>query len=112
MQPLTITFGLFFETNVERYYYAWDMPVNGYPYTFTVNAKLSHVREPEGYDLAFLGESIKNVQQPMTTGLSAGAEQRKKPLLVEMKNSHKPNIIAIMNESFSDLQAVGFFNQY
>lgn len=108
---LTITFGLFFETNVERYYYAWDMPVNGYPYTFTVNAKLSHVREPEGYDLAFLGESIKNVQQPMTTGaVGRGGTTEKAAAGPGMKDSHKPNIIAIMNESFSDLRAVGDFS--
>ncbi|WP_195269659.1 LTA synthase family protein [Eubacterium sp. 1001713B170207_170306_E7] len=108
---LTITFGLFFETNVERYYYAWDMPVNGYPYTFTVNAKLSHVREPEGYDLAFLGESIKNTQQPLSTAaVGRGGITEKAASGPVAKKNNQPNIIAIMNESFSDLRTVGDFS--
>ncbi len=75
----------------------------------------SHMSESrEGYDLAFLGESIKNVQQPMTTGaVGRGGTTEKAAAGPGMKDSHKPNIIAIMNESFSDLRAVGdFSDQY
>lgn len=108
---LTVSIGLFFEANVERYYYAWDAPVNGYPYSFTVNAKLSHIREPEGYNLTMLGESFKNTQKPLATGsVGRGETAEKASSAPVVKNQGKPNIIAVMNESFSDLRAVGDFS--
>jgi len=75
---------------------SWDhnigMRENGYLLYFTANAGKASVTEPAGYSL----ERVREILDPY---LSRGQQEEK-----QQKN---PNLIMIMNESFSDLEVLG-----
>ena len=118
MVGLVLSVSLFVQLDSEKYYDSWGDYTNGYPYTFCINAKMLNVEIPEGYDAFSVAEEMYagerragtfaqadrgEVDRDFESGLSEEGyeETYEKPA--------KPNIIAIMNESFSDLKTVGDF---
>ncbi len=84
----------------------WDHNIGisdyGYLLYFTANAGRAEVSRPEGY-------SVERADKI----LSAYAKDEKEEAVENgsnIKNGVKPNIIMIMNESFSDLRVLGSFN--
>lgn len=84
----------------------WDHNIGisdyGYLLYFTANAGKAEVSKPEGY-------SVERADKI----LSAYAKDEKEEAIENdsnIKNNIKPNIIMIMNESFSDLRVLGNFN--
>lgn len=82
--------------NTEAYYYSWDAQSNDYLYSFGVNIKMLNIKRPEGYD--------KKTVESITQGAKAEAEG-----INQRATGKKPTVIAVMNESFSDLKAVADF---
>lgn len=74
----------------------WDhgigMRENGYLLYFAANAGMATVEEPAGYSL----ERVREILDPYLSRETQGGGQGK-----------KPNLIMIMNESFSDLDVLG-----
>jgi hypothetical protein len=69
----------------------WQTKQNGVVLNFTVNLRFSSVEEPDDYD--------NRIQELIDSQKSDGAELR--------GDQVRPNIIAIMNESFCDLSVIG-----
>ncbi len=68
----------------------------GFTYSFFINTKYLYVLEPNGYDAEKVEEYVAEVLE------GADAE--------ETQNEQQPHIIAIMNESLSDLSVLGEVN--
>lgn len=97
-------YGYFFIGNVEQYAYTFDLKKNGYPYSFMLSVKMSHITPPEGY-------TPENIPQYMLNDqiVASRTFEESSPFTVQESDDIKPNIIAIMNESFSDLSVLGEF---
>lgn len=66
----------------------WSHEKNGFLLNFLMQTKDLFVKSPEGYD-------VKNIE-------TAAGEQKAKQEQQKQKKTEKPNVIVIMNESFSD----------
>lgn len=92
----------------EEYYEGWDNSYNGFAFNFAMNGKLMHVKTPSGYDVAKIEDYIKNQSSVVVAnadedgGIPMGAAEGE-------SLPQQPNIIAIMNESFTDFSVVGDF---
>ena len=95
---------IFFTTNFislfNLYTYLWipsnEYKTNGFLASFVKQTKEINVSKPENYSLEFF-EDFKNANY-----LAEIIEQN--PNINENLSEDKPNIIVIMNESFSDLR--------
>lgn len=79
---------------VEKYYYTWEPQFNDYLYSFSANFKMLNLAKPEGYSTA-------KVEKITRQAVDDVAKQ--------VVTTKKPTVIAIMNESFSDLSVMGDF---
>lgn len=89
---LLILTGIFIYASESHYSISWEnygTRVNGFIYNFTLQAKEMYVEKPEGYDV----EEIERLSAEMQSE--------------QMQKEHTPDIIMIMNESFSDLSILG-----
>lgn len=86
----------FMSSDAENLYDAWMPQHNDYLYAFAVNFKLLNLEKPPGY-------SPDKVE-----GLTAQArEEARDANSAAVQTQQKPVIIAVMDESFSDLSVVG-----
>ena len=83
------------EIKVSTFRPMWSYHKNGSYLTFMRSAKITMVTEPEGYSVAEV-ERITSENEAKYI-----AEQNNK------QQYRKPNVIAIMNESFTDIQNIG-----
>lgn len=89
---LLLLTGIFLYTSESHYSISWQnygTKTNGFIYNFTLQAKELYVEKPEGYD-------IKEIEQ-LSTELQSE----------QIQKENTPDIIMIMNESFSDLSILG-----
>ncbi|MDO4288300.1 MAG: LTA synthase family protein [Eubacterium sp.] len=114
MVGLTLSVCLFMQLNSERYYDSWNEFANGYAYTFAINIKMLHTEVPEDYNAFRIAQEMNQLEEKDKFSdenlilTDRGDDERAS----EEENSEKPekpNIIAIMNESFSDMATVGDF---
>ncbi|MBQ9949999.1 MAG: sulfatase-like hydrolase/transferase [Clostridia bacterium] len=77
--------------------YFWSHKVNGFPLNFVMDLQYSKIDEPKGYDTELL-ENLKH---------EYSAE---KTVINKYDKDARPNVIVIMNESFSDLRVIGDFD--
>ena len=77
--------------------YFWSHKVNGFPLNFVVDLKYSSMDEPKGYEIEKLEKLYKD-------------NSSNKYYIDEADNTTRPNVIVIMNESFSDLRVIGDFD--
>ncbi|MEG0379914.1 MAG: hypothetical protein RR614_15655, partial [Eubacterium sp.] len=109
-----VAVGVFMKTDVEKYYYTWEQeqPLNGYPYLFCVNIKVMNVEPPSGYSAAEIETYMQKepVGEDTLMVKNRSKMPQAEPSSVQQSDVQvKPNIIAIMNESFSDPRVVGDF---
>lgn len=95
-------YGVFFLTDIEQYAYTFDLKKNGYPYSFMISVKMFNVKPPEGYDPHGLEPYLQDKVQV--------ANQEGLPVTETSTTETRPNIIVVMNESFSDLSVMGDFD--
>ena len=110
MVGLTVSVSLFIQLNSEKYYDSWGDFPNGYAYTVCVNMKMMNVKVPDGYQPEFLENGLMTAMMPeesLEPAADRGLVERDIQEAVALPE--KPNIIAIMNESFSDMKTVGNF---
>ena len=93
---------------LEDVYDSWSPSNNQYITAFTTNAKLLHIKKPSGYSATVARNIVKNGSK------KASAEVKKNTAAGEkateaVARGKKPTIIAVMNESFSDLSVMGNF---
>ncbi len=85
----------------------WDhhigMEKYGYVLYFTSNAGKVAVKEPEGYSVERVGEVLSQYQEEGENQAQNGLSEKKQ------KKWQLPNLIMIMNESYSDLSVLGKF---
>lgn len=74
----------------------WNYKRNGYMLSFWVSVDMVVVDKPDGYSVEKVESIMKDYQSDKATSTDTVTEQ-------------KPNIIIVMNESFSDLRANGEF---
>ena len=86
---LCIAITAFLNVDVEKYYYSWNVNVDGHPYVFAVNAKLTRNTPPADYDADEIATIIPEISD--TTAMA----------------TVKPNIIVVMNESLADYTTLG-----
>lgn len=73
---------------------------NGFAVSFLVNLQYVNVDKPEGYSVDAVGEIIEKTESEYAGSVSEGSDS---------EASEKPNIIVIMNETFSDPSVLGDF---
>lgn len=81
---------------------------------FVINTRYMHLGEPDNYDPSTLEENITNATQDSPTILETALQHsgKSEAEIQETMNTptvKNPNIIIIMNESFSDLSVIGDF---
>ena len=85
--------------------YAWKQDYQyqrcGFYVSFMENVRVLQVEKPEGYDKEKVSFIIKNALKESGTKAESGEEKTS-----GLPAGKKPNIIAIMNESFADLSVV------
>ncbi|MEG2284502.1 MAG: LTA synthase family protein [Eubacterium sp.] len=107
---------LFIQTDAEQFYRSWEqeIPLNGYAYAFCANMKMMNVQPPEHYSTEKMGDYMEGKEATVVgdRGHAEKTEEKKVEKKVEKPKKEitvKPNIIAIMNESFSDPKVIGDF---
>lgn len=81
---------------------------------FLVNTKYLHLSSPDHYDTTTLEQNIENATEKSPTILETALQQSGKSEAeiqetMDVATVENPNIITIMNESFSDLSIIGDF---
>lgn len=103
-------FGIFL-TNFETLDYMWFEDENSFVFSFFANAKLLTINPSFSYSEDEVEEVITSADKNVTmlpSGYNADNEIRNTfPDYVARTGSTKPNIIAVMNESFTDLSIFG-----
>lgn len=119
---------IFMNASPEKTYESWNIRGNQYLAAFCINLKLQYIPSPEGYSV---GKVNAIVEKKSTTGSdknntasnkdkgsdnTADSESADETTSGDSNDSgsntttsKKPTVIAIMNESFSDLSMVGNF---
>lgn len=99
---------LFAHTPVEDIYDSWAPKNNQYVTAFAINAKLLHVTKPEGYSVASVKKIVDSGAKKAGNEVNANTQAGKNAVTAATGSStKKPTIIAVMNESFSDLSILG-----
>lgn len=99
---------LFAHTPVEDIYDSWAPKNNQYVTAFAINAKLLHVTKPEGYSMASVKKIVDSGAKKAGNEVNANTQAGKNAVTAATGSStKKPTIIAVMNESFSDLSILG-----
>ncbi len=75
---------------------------------FLVNTRYLHLSQPDDYDPSTLEKNIKDSTEESPTILNTALSHENKTSTTSSTVT-KPNIITIMNESFSDLSVIGDF---
>lgn len=99
---------LFAHVPVEDIYDSWAPKNNQYVTAFAVNAKLLHVTKPDGYSVASVKKIVNSGAKKAENEVGANTQAGKNAVTTATGSStKKPTIIAVMNESFSDLSVLG-----
>lgn len=78
---------------------------------FLVNTKYIHLSQPEDYDPSTLEKNIQSsTDEDAPTILETALKNENKEVASTASTVTNPNIITIMNESFSDLSVIGDFD--
>lgn len=93
---------VFWIQNLERFYDSWSILQNEYLYSFAVSAKMFYPLPPNNYSLDMLETYMDN-------DLYLADSNTDLLPVTDISSTVNPNIIAIMNESFSDLAVLGDF---
>ena len=112
---LTLSVSLFMTLDTEKYYNAWWDQYYGYPYTFCINLKMMQIKMPEGYAVADIDDQVTAVAgmadaEDTAQGNRGGLTSEDIRTGTADQNSEqpdRPNIIAVMNESWGDLGLFG-----
>ncbi|MGI6108453.1 MAG: LTA synthase family protein [Eubacteriaceae bacterium] len=101
---------LFVFSGPTQYFYSWAENQNAYLYHFLVNAELLKIEKPDNY-------SDSNIERIIDQGSGAAmlpsdynakdSINENYPYYKEKAGTDNPNIIVIMNESFTDLSTYG-----
>ncbi len=93
---------------LNRYYYSWLESDNSYVFAVVVNAKMMNIKPSKNYSDEEITNIIKSAQGKesfLPADYNATEAIRTAfPDYVAQTGSTKPNIIAVMNESFTDLR--------
>lgn len=99
---------VFLHVPVEDVFDSWAPKNNQYVMAFATNAKLLRVKKPSGYSVAGVKKIVNSGAKKAKKEVDANTTAGKKATEAVAKGK-KPTVIAIMNESFSDLSEVGDF---
>lgn len=106
-------FGFFtlINSNFDNFLYTWSEPQNSYVYSFFANFKFLEIKPSRSYNVAeiedILNETNKNVKFINSDYNPKEIITNKFPDYVNTKHTTNPNIIAIMNESLTDIDVYG-----
>ena len=78
--------------------YFWSHKVNGFPLNFVMDLQYSRMKEPDGYSYDALREVYRKYAAGGKTEINA------------YDRTQRPNVLVIMDESFSDLRVIGDFD--
>lgn len=93
---------------IEDVYDSWTPSSNQYITAFVTNAKLLHIPKPSGYSAQAAAQIVKTGSKKASAEVKKNTSAGKKATEAVAKGK-KPTIIAVMNESFSDLSVLGNF---
>ncbi len=102
---------VFMSANVEKYYDSWDTTKNQYITAFFLNMKMLNLPPPQGYS----PEEVEKIVTAKPEKAKTSTKVWKRNVVNETGNvsevtsNKQPTVIAIMNESFSDIGVVGGF---
>ncbi len=89
---------------------------NGAWAEFMVNTRYLHLSAPKNYDPDHLRDLVTNASDEDTPSIlvssymKQGKSRAEAEALASVKKAEKPNLVVIMNESFSDLSVIGDFS--
>ncbi len=93
-----------------QYFYSWLDNQNAYLYHFMVNEEMLKIKKPEGYSQEKVAEIIDGGQNGRILRTDYNAKESidvSFPYYKYNTGTDNPNIIVIMNESFTDLRTYG-----
>ncbi|MGN0194735.1 MAG: sulfatase-like hydrolase/transferase [Pseudoramibacter sp.] len=93
---------------IEDVYDSWTPSSNQYITAFVTNAKLLHIPKPSGYSAQSAEQIVKKGSKIASAEVKKNTDAGKKATEA-VASGKKPTIIAVMNESFSDLSVLGNF---
>ncbi|MBR3358131.1 MAG: LTA synthase family protein [Solobacterium sp.] len=76
---------------------------------FMLNTKYLFMNEPNGYSSGKVAELLEDAERSRTSVYESAMMRQNDPVTAGTAPAKKPNIIVIMNESYSDLSVIGDF---
>ena len=101
----------FMNADIERYYDSWDTTRNQYITAFFLNMKMLNLPPPSNYSPEEVEKIVTAKQKKQNTSAKVWKRNVTDEFgnITEVSSSKQPTVIAIMNESFSDIGVLGKF---
>lgn len=99
-----LSFYIFDILPFENYYYPWFIPNNGYTFAIAINVKLLHIVPDSSYSDEFVYETIISSEDVSIISENYNPQEA---IAQKFGTYEKPNIVCVMNESWSDLTRIG-----